>query len=444
MATANIESLGAILKDFYLGPLQEQLNNEVLALDLFEKATVDWNGKQVIIPVHVGRNTGVNFVGEGEDLPTPTRQTFKNLTVTAKFLYGKFQITGPAISAAKSGGKNSFIGYVDAEMNKLVDDVRNSANSTVFSGGRICGFFNEKKNGGADEAWDFTGDIQKVSDNLAGLGDGADTAMVKLIRMDSYEEHGDGDVSLVSVDVSAGTLNINGINTTSAGWVAGGGAGALPATINDDVAIAVVLSSDNAANAALLALDDEPTGIFGNLATTSHFGVDRGDNAADATALQSVCKVVSSARADVTLGSLQNLLDDISVASDGEPEVFLVHPSFRQAYAGILMATTTAHLTKEVSNVGKADGGFASLSYNNIPFRVSRAAPKGAVVALSTKTWKLAELESGGFADLDGAVLSRDSDSDQWSGFYRWYYDTVCLRPGANGILAGLNYAGAS
>lgn len=34
---ASIASLAAILKDFYLGPIQEQLNNEVLALELFEK-----------------------------------------------------------------------------------------------------------------------------------------------------------------------------------------------------------------------------------------------------------------------------------------------------------------------------------------------------------------------------------------------------------------------
>ena len=52
---ASIASLAAILKDFYLGPIQEQLNNEVLALELFEKAKLDWSGRQVIIPVHVCR-----------------------------------------------------------------------------------------------------------------------------------------------------------------------------------------------------------------------------------------------------------------------------------------------------------------------------------------------------------------------------------------------------
>ena len=57
-------TLNDILKEFYLGPVQEQLNNEVMVLDLMTKATVDWNGRVAIIPIHVSRNTGVAFRGE--------------------------------------------------------------------------------------------------------------------------------------------------------------------------------------------------------------------------------------------------------------------------------------------------------------------------------------------------------------------------------------------
>jgi len=434
MATADIDSLGAILKEFYLGPLQEQLNNEVLALDLFEKATVDWNGKQVIIPVHVGRNTGVDFTTEGGTLPTATRQSFANLTVTARFLYGKFQITGPAISAAKSGGKNSFIGYVDAEMNKLVDDVRNSANSACFSGGRVVGFLNQKKAGGVGEVWDFTGDTAKVQALLTAVGG---NIAFTVIRMDTYETHTD-DVGVSAVSTTLGTVDLEKIVNTAA--------------VPEGVALAcsVRTSGGGAEPAAITALDAEPSGIFGNLSATSHFGVDRSDAGGDNEALQSIVHCVQSAdgggdpRADVSLGELQRLLDEISIASDSVPNLFLVHPSFRQEYAQILLGTSGGNLTKEVSSVGKADGGFSSLSYNNIAMRVSRAAPKGAVIALRTDTWKLCELEGGGFADLDGAILSRSATTDEWSGFYRWYYDTVCVRPNANGMLVGLNYPGAS
>ena len=52
---ASLASFASILKEFYLGPIQDQLNEETLVCDMFEKASVDWNGRQVIIPVHVGR-----------------------------------------------------------------------------------------------------------------------------------------------------------------------------------------------------------------------------------------------------------------------------------------------------------------------------------------------------------------------------------------------------
>jgi len=439
ITAASLDTLSSVLKDFYLGPIQDQLNQEVLALDLFEKATVDWNGKQVIIPVHVGRNTGVGFRAEGGTLPDANAQDFANLTVTAKFLYGRFTITGPAIAAAKSGGKNSFIGYVDAEMNKLVNDVRNEANKTCFSGGDVVGYLNEKKDAGVGVAWDFTGDIAKAQATQDLVQAEGNQLAFDVIRMDTYAVLGD--------DIQVGNITDGMLTTGQVDLENALDSSAVP----EGVALACVMVEDGGqASAAIAALADEPTGIFGNLSSVSHFGVDRSDAGGNNEALQSVVHCVQSAdgggdpRADISLGELQRLLDEISIASDGVPNLFLVHPSFRQEYAQILMGTSAGNLTKEVSNVGKADGGFASLSYNNIAFRVSRHAPKGGVIALKTDTWKLCQLEAGGFADLDGNVLSRRSAQDEWEGFYRWYYDVTCLRPKANGALIGLNYPGAA
>ena len=104
--SATIGTLDSILKEFYLGPIEEQLNNETLVIDLFEKATVDWQGKHVIIPIHIARNTTVGFKAETDsfnDAGLPgvgnpiNQQGYDNLKVTAKFLYGRFQLSGPAV-----------------------------------------------------------------------------------------------------------------------------------------------------------------------------------------------------------------------------------------------------------------------------------------------------------------------------------------------------------
>ena len=46
--------IGKLLKEFFLSPVQEQLNRETIALDMFEKARVNWAGRVAIIPVHTG------------------------------------------------------------------------------------------------------------------------------------------------------------------------------------------------------------------------------------------------------------------------------------------------------------------------------------------------------------------------------------------------------
>ena len=104
MAQATKTTLDAILKEFYLGPVQEQLNNEVLVLNLFEKMSVDWNGKKAIVPIHTARNSSVEFKTETDALPTAQVQTYKRLEIEAKYLYGRFEITGVAVASARNGG----------------------------------------------------------------------------------------------------------------------------------------------------------------------------------------------------------------------------------------------------------------------------------------------------------------------------------------------------
>jgi hypothetical protein len=54
-------------------------------------------------------------------------------------------------------------------------------------------------------------------------------------------------------------------------------------------------------------------------------------------------------------------------------------------------------------------------------------------------SWCLTELQSPGFADLDGNVLSRVGNSDAFEGYYRWYWNVVAKHPNNNCILIGYN-----
>jgi len=435
MAEATRASLDAILKDYYIGPLQEQLNQEVMVLNLFEKAKITWAGKQGVVPVHVGRNTGVAFKAESDPLPDAGTQTTKRLTFTAAYLYGRFQVTGPAIASAAKGGTASFVGALELEMDKLKDDVRNKADRTLTSGGRVVGFLNQHKTEGAAATWEFRGDFAKIAAVYNAKGSNIDVAVV-----DCSNDTLSGDTvtyefitTLAAIDIthagfnpSAGTIRLtNALNTSG---------------VADGFGCALVISDTNAAVNALL--DEEPTGIYGNLGYVSLFGVDRGSVAGDAMALQSVIANMdadNSGSGDaeaLTLERMQQMIDAINVTSGQDIDLILMNPIMRAKYTALI----SGNIFKPVEKATTGDGGFLGLSYAGVPIKSARHVDNGLMIFMNTKCWKLAVLEDGKFADLDGSVLSRVTDNDSWEGFYKWYYNHYCYRPNANGVLTGVSF----
>lgn len=433
MAQATKTTLDAILKEYYLGPVQEQLNQEILVLNLFEKMSVDWNGKKAIIPIHTARNSSVAFKTETDNLPTAQVQTYKRLEIEAKYLYGRFEITGVAIASARNGGKGAFIGWMEAEMNKLVDDIKNAANHELVTGGDIIGFISSS---GANATHSFQGDFSKV------------TAGNALHILDASEPGFQADGTTMK-------------NTTFLDSTAGTGVAETVNTVNEAAGLLVFAApvtppagTKGYANAVrrgttLAASGVETVGILSNLfgggviatgaGEVEHFGVVRGGNAREATldcVVRSVSPNNAAGYADLTSERIQVVLDEVNELSGESPDCILVHPTTRSNYVGMLTATMQTTSRGGASN---GDGGFLDLSYGNIPMKVSRHVPKGMMVFLSLKTWKLLELQSGGFADLDGSTLSRVTEKDAFEGFYRWYYNTVCTRPNANAVLTGID-----
>ena len=471
----NLAGFASILKEYYLGPIQDQLNEETLVCDMFEKASVDWNGRQVIIPVHIGRNTQVAWAAEGAALPGAAavpvpagqpQQVYANLTATAQFLYGVFRITGPAMAAAGKGGANSFVGWVDSEMTRLVTDVKNNSNRTAVSGGQCIGFItyadtNAGVPGGLGDLI-FDGDAAKLALVIAAGGAnhvdlvplGTDTGGGGATAYDSFA----GGATLTA-GATAGTVNVSG---------AAAGAGFPVDAAGNGIPLAVVVNPTAAAPFATNG--SEPVGIYGNLGLSgvgalanqggAWFGLDRSTNTGTAIPMQcsdgagtSNClsQVTTTggaagttpARVQISLAILQQLLDRITLSSDERPDVLLVNPLQRTRLAAMLqgvMGVGAAGAMVQDVKTGPAtgDGGFSGFAFAGIPVKTSRHVDNGLCIALSTKTWKMLELEKGRFADEDGNTLSRVVGADAFDGFYKWYYNVVCVRPNANGLITGL------
>jgi len=429
-------TLDAILKNYYIGPLQEQLNNEVMVLGMFEKAKITWAGRQGVVPVHVGRNAGVGFRAESGTLPAAVNQVTERMTFTAAYLYGRFQVTGPAIASAAKGGTASFIGALELEMDKLKDDIRNQADRTAISGGRVVGFLSQYNTvPGAAADWAFRGDLAKIVQAQADVTAASAGQLLQLTIVNGSNSEltqsatAYDDIATVDFNglgTAAGTINLSTLTT---------------ATVVDGFGAAVVIApaqADAASTTALAYLDNEPTGIYGNLGSGAHFGIDR--SAAAAEPLQSIIMSADTALApadtgvDLTLERMQQMFDSINVTSGMDVDVILMNPIMRARYTGLI----TNNIFKPVEKATTGDGGFLGLSYGGVPIKSGRHIDNGLMLFLNTKCWKLAVLEEGKFADLDGSVLSRVPGNDSWEGFYKWYYNHYCYRPNANGVLTGI------
>ena len=506
--------LDPILKEFYLGPIIESLNSQIEMVQLFTKATLDWSGRRVVIPVHVSRNSGTSYLAEGDALPDPGKQDYVNLHVQAKYLYGRFRLTGQAIATAKTNA-NSFATYVQSEMDRLVTDVKVKANQAMFTGQGAVGFIWEHKDllvGGvagppitlATQTFNFSGDkahlraLQVRARALPGAA-GTDVLRCDVIRLDTYStalESAAGGNACVAVDANAGndaqiTLNAAtnaGAAVANDGLRLAGGGAVFPgnAELRDNTACLVVVKAsgaltlgggspffvDNAAAANIAGeIASEQMGLYGNLCLQDHFGVDRnqvlvggvsvpqsttaqpaeGGNhelrAADVGTNPAVLAGSGVVAADaLDFERMQAMLDEIMIQGGDNPDCIYMHPIMRQKYAAALLWTAAGanagNLYKDVNaGIGKGDPGFSSYAFSGIPIKVSRHCGKGLAIFLNTKTWKVAELQSFGMADLDGNVISRRPGYDEWEGFIRWYYDLVCMNPNRNAILVGIQFA---
>jgi len=453
---ASLSSLQAVLKNFYAAAVAEQLNQEVLMLELFEKAKLDWSGKRVIIPVHVGRNQGVGFAAEGAALPTAGQEIYSELNVTAKFLYGRFQISGPAISSAK--GAYSFGNYIDLELRKLVEDVRKRANVACFSGNIVLGYVHRRiDNANATVVYPFSGDLQELARKRTAAIAAGQQLVIELRRTDTYGLVFQGGGGLIAegfisaVDFGADTISITTTAADRMDTTLASNAGLEP-TAGFAVVIKAGVSTVGTAafNEAVLELN----GIATNLSSPLHFGVDRTDatggfNVAlqtNSITTQNVTGVDANYDpfAALTLGRMQQVTDSIYTDSGVQPDIIMLNPAQRQSYTNLLVGANAANLFKITDSAKNGDGGFSGLGFNGIPLKVSVDAGQHIFYFLHTKVWKLAELEKPGFADLDGNILARAGVGaggiDAYEGYYRLYCDVYCERPNANGAIIGVAF----
>lgn len=130
----DLTQANAVLKEDYLGPVREQLNNDNPVIKKLVENKQEATGKEFWVPLHYGRNNGIGYRAEGAALPTAGNQKYKQSNASTKYLYGGIEITGPTIKAMRND-KGAFIRAVDSEMKGLTKDLKDQRARALFGDG---------------------------------------------------------------------------------------------------------------------------------------------------------------------------------------------------------------------------------------------------------------------------------------------------------------------
>ncbi len=390
----------AELKNYYQGPMVDDLNETLNVYKFCEGISDGWSGYQVVRPLRVRRNQGVGATSDGGALPKIGRQTTVQATFQSAFNYLRFGVTGPMIKASKSD-VGSFVRSASYELEMGYKDIKNNVNRQL--------------------GWNGDGKLATVNAAVAGsnvmviAGRESTAPALQFVDVDlTFDIYTSGGV-LVQSSVTVSSISSGTPNSATATLV-------LDQVVN--CSATDVLIQANSAN-------QEIKGLFyaldGN--TSTIYGVDR------STYMAFQGNVTSLSSGQLTLNAMQGAFNQgLRRGNVGEYSAILTDYTTQQYYQKLLTPD------KRYVNVNDGDGGFGDktgktmLEFDGVPMVIDKDfptrlafLPKGVL-----KNYKLAELE---FADETGSMMIAQTGVDSFEVRVRLFSQLFNEQPAACSVL---------
>jgi hypothetical protein len=392
----NTANADAVLKNYYLGPIREQLNQKAVLMfaadddgeprsskgETFpfrglsrESERIEYAGKKWVIPAHKSRNEGLGAIDEGGPIPLAGQQGYEDLEDVLRHNLGSIEITRYAIrlSRRKPG---SFIRLLEAETEGLVQDLRKDMNRQGYGS--------------------QTGAL------AAATADGANTVTVDSVQYLRVGMRVDG-IDSTNDTVLVSNRTITAINATTK-------------VVTYSGADATFTTNHRLCRTGSWKKEIHGLGnLIGNTGTIH--SVD--STAAGNEYWKSQVQDGGANPFNEDLG--QQVLDNLGAAGGkGEVEILLTTRGIRRRYVNTLKSEK--RFTDKDSVILR--GGFKAVMFNEYPLVFDDDCPKGTMWFLNTDALAWIYLPDGDqpgnwdWVDDDGAILTRKADrTDAFEGY---------------------------
>jgi hypothetical protein len=394
----------AIMKDDYIGPVIEELNNRTYLIDQLERDTdhVDHTGRRAVIPVHKNRNRGRGSTADAGQLPTAGQQQYLDAIVNIRYHYYAIDVSDASIEASSSSD-GAFLSTLEAETKGVAVDMRKDINRQAFGTGTgllgNCG-------------------VTAGSTTIV-LGNSIDTQYIKIgdvvdIVVQATGSTGTGavGVTVTGRNVAAGTITVSGSALTT------------------DATYGVYVSGNR---------NNEMDGLrnITAIGRTLH-SIDStaaGNQFWDANEIQVGTAVATPAVAGES--SFEQLGDNIGQSGNGDVEVFLTTRGIRRRLAD----TYQSQKRFNDSNAVDVHGGYSAIMVNEIPVVADDDCPKQYAFGFNKSSLKWFEQTSPGWLQSQGGDIFQLRQAGaglavaSWQAWLRWYVALGSVAPNRSGRL---------
>lgn len=377
-----LQNADAALKDYYLDAVTQQLNEGVSPfLSAIEKSTRYVYGKNAKCALIKGDMSRVVTCDEDGDLPDASGNTYYDVTMPLKNIYGTISLTDKAIRASQDSS-GAFVNLLNAEMEGLIADAKSNFSRMLFGDGNgLLAYISA-----ANSTTSFT--LTSVKGWYKGM-------VVDIASADGTSAAVSG-LKITAVDSSTNTITVT------------------PAVSNQSTYVGYPVVVTNSYGKELTGL----SAIFDGATVYGHSKDD-----------EDFFSPYVAATSSLTDEDIIGAIETIEERSGGKVGMILCSHSVRNKIASLFK-------DMRVISTPEVTAGYTAVYVNDVPVYADRFCPGDRIYLLNPDDFVLCQLCDWEWLEDDGGrILTRVSGKAAYTATLVKYAELICKKPYAQGMI---------